>query len=365
MDTFAFLVHPQSLEDIYRVCGIARHLPPGLTQSLIKNLPPLKLADIRGIRSPLAEVQGFFMSVMLTPQQILQLPAGWVTRKIIRAGRKADKLGARIMGLGAYTSVAGDGGITVAKNLNIPLTTGNSLTAAAAIASIPPAAELMEIDLKNARLAVTATGRRGCPGMVIVRAAVRMLAGQISRIQLVGLDEGSLQRAAREIGDDTGSVDIASSAQVGPALSQADIVLVAAGASEMLIHPEDLKPGAVVCDIARPRETAEMVTRERDDVLAIDGGLWEIPGDVRSELDLGIPGHLAYSCIAETMVLALEGRFENYSLGKDLDHQKIVEIYQLALKHGFRLKALRAGEGTLDPSRAALIKAKARNRQLK
>ena len=42
--------------------------------------------------------------------------------------QKAEKLGAKIVGLGAFTAVVGDAGITVARNLNIPVTTGNSYT---------------------------------------------------------------------------------------------------------------------------------------------------------------------------------------------------------------------------------------------
>jgi predicted amino acid dehydrogenase len=43
--------------------------------------------------------------------------------------------------------------------------------------------------------------------------------------------------------------------------------------------------------------------------------------------------------MAETMVLAMEGRYESYSLGKQVRMEQIHEIAQLARKHGFRISA--------------------------
>ena len=37
----------------------------------------------------------------------------------------------------------------------------------------------------------------------------------------------------------------------------------------------------------------------------------------------------SYACMAETMILALEGRFENYSLGRDLTVSQVKEIARL------------------------------------
>ena len=45
----------------------------------------------------------------------------------------AERMGARIMGLGAFTKVVGDAGITVAHEADIAVTSGNSLTVAATL----------------------------------------------------------------------------------------------------------------------------------------------------------------------------------------------------------------------------------------
>ena len=63
----------------------------------------------------------------------------------------------------------------------------------------------------------------------------------------------------------------------------------------------------------------------------------DVPGEVDFGFDFGLPPGKAYACMAETMVLALEGRYECYSLGKEIQVGQVREIAQLARKHGFRV----------------------------
>ncbi len=56
-----------------------------------------------------------------------------------------------------------------------------------------------------------------------------------------------------------------------------------------MIEPKHLKPGAVVCDVARPRDVSKLVAEQRDDVLVIEGGMVEVPGPVDFHFDFGFP----------------------------------------------------------------------------
>ncbi len=76
--------------------------------------------------------------------------------KIIRAAQVAQDTGAKIVGLGAMTSVVGDQGITVAKHVDIAVTTGNSYTVWTAVEGAKQAAQL---DGHRSR-----AGARGRPG---------------------------------------------------------------------------------------------------------------------------------------------------------------------------------------------------------
>lgn len=46
---------------------------------------------------------------------MVELPEEFVMDRIIESGKIAQELGAKVVGLGAFTSIVGDAGITVAK----------------------------------------------------------------------------------------------------------------------------------------------------------------------------------------------------------------------------------------------------------
>ena len=127
-------------------------------------------------------------------------------------------------------------------------------------------------------------------------------------------------------------------------LAEAQLILTVTSAIHDIIHPEYLQPGSVVCDVARPRDVSAMVAAARDDILVIDGGMVDVPGPVNFHFDFGFPEGKVYACMAETMVLALEGRFEDYTIGKDITLERVNEITAIAEKHGFRLSGFRSFE---------------------
>jgi predicted amino acid dehydrogenase len=87
-----------------------------------------------------------------------------------------------------------------------------------------------------------------------------------------------------------------------------------------------------------------MVAATRNDILVIDGGMVDVPGSVDFHFNFGFPPGMAYACMAETITLALEGRFEDYTLGNGITRQRVDEIAALSAKHGFRLSGFRSFE---------------------
>ncbi len=125
-------------------------------------------------------------------------------------------------------------------------------------------------------------------------------------------------------------------------------------------YPEHLKPGAVVCDVARPRDVSKTVAEKRNDVLVIEGGLVEVPGRVDFHFDFGFPLKTSYACMAETIALALEGRYQNYSLGKDLTVPQVKEIERIARRRGFKLAGFRSFERAVTAEEIERIRFNAR-----
>jgi predicted amino acid dehydrogenase len=144
-------------------------------------------------------------------------------------------------------------------------------------------------------------------------------------------------------------------------------VITVTSAIDAVILPEFIKRGAVVCDVARPRDVSVRVAKERNDVLVIEGGVVSVPGDMRvpladkpsQEFNFGFPPGTAYACMAETMTLALEGRYESFTLGKEVSVAQVDEISALAEKHGFHLAGFRSFEKAVSPEAIDRIRKKA------
>jgi fatty aldehyde-generating acyl-ACP reductase len=282
------------------------------------------------------EVEGWFVACPFTPQRMMTLSPKTVYRKVIATAHLAEKLGAKLVGLGAYTSVVGDGGVTISRSVNVPVTTGDSYTVASAVEATKKAAEIMSIELSKATLAVV--GATGAIGAV----AAEMLAEDVPQIVLIGKRFDRLTEVKARCEKAGAEVLITSDLDL---LRQADLVLTVTSAVEAIVQPQHLKSGAVVCDVARPRDVSRAVAEQRDDVFVFEGGLVEIPGPEASfNFDFGFPPKTSYACMAETIALALEGRYENYSLGKDLTVAQVKEMADIARRHGFKLAGFRSFE---------------------
>lgn len=356
MDTFAFIIHPLDVRDVARKYPIAAKLPPRLVERLLCWMPPVNTAHITGIRSPYNEVEGWFVACPLTSRQMLALPEDYVLGKIIQAGRLAEKLGAKIVGLGAMTSVVGDAGITVAKHLRVPVTTGNSYTVATAVEGTKEAARLMGLELPRCHVAVV--GATGSIGAV----CARLLAREAGKLTLIARSVDKLKRLAHTILHESG-VAAELSSEPRKVLPSADVVVSVTSAVDTVIEPEDLKPGAVVCDVARPRDVSRRVAEVRDDVLVIEGGVVAVPGEVDFHFDFGYPRGVALACMAETMILALERRWESFTLGREITIEQVEEISLLARRHGFRLAGFRSFERPLSLEAIEAVRERAQARR--
>jgi hypothetical protein len=61
--------------------------------------------------------------------------------------------------------------------------------------------------------------------------------------------------------------------------------------------------------------------------------------------------------MAETIILALEGRYENFTLGPTITLAQVEEIAALARKHGFRLSGFRRFERVITEEEVERIRA--------
>ncbi len=350
-DTFAFIIHPiNPKRDVSRKWPwLGKLLTEDQVNFFSAYFPPVYISEINGARSEATgkEIKGWFIACPFTPQRMMQLPVNQVYNKIIACGRKAEKLGARILGLGAFTSVVGDAGVTIANRLEMPVTTGDSYTITMAVEAVRKAAQVMGIPLESATAAVV--GATGAIGSV----CAQMLADDVANLIVVGRRTDAINGVREKCEGHRASVRAGTNIDL---IYDADLVLTVTSAIDEVIYPEHLKPGAVVCDVARPRDVSKLVADKRDDVLVIEGGMVEVPGPVDFHFDFGFPPKMSYACMAETMALALEGRYEDYSVGKELTVAQAQEIGGICAKHGFRLSGFRSFERAVTDAQIARVR---------
>ncbi|MDQ2858339.1 MAG: shikimate dehydrogenase [Candidatus Eremiobacteraeota bacterium] len=362
---FAFVIHPTSLEDVvrYEPGAVGKGLP--LIEKIMEWMPAYAAAHVTGVRTPDGrETEGWFIAANFMPDSMLTLPRERVYRKILDAIELGASLGAEIAGLGAFTGVVGDAGITLAERSSIPLTTGNSLTIAAGVASLLRGAREMDVDLAHSTAVVIgATGSIGS-------ACVELLAPHVEQVVMVARNRTRLEKLVEQLRLRV-ACRLSISTDVREAVPQGRVVLTATSSTQELIEPSDLQPGAVVCELSLPHDVGRRVAVERPDVLVTEGGNMRVPGTPRfarvreegRDFDLGLPPATALACMSETMVLALEERRENYTLGRGIDLDKVREIETLAARDGFELAGMRAFDTAITSETIERIKAAARQRR--
>ncbi|MEA5091702.1 Aminotransferase PigE [bioreactor metagenome] len=349
MEKFAFILHPLVVDDFARKFPILRYVPDSFIEGAMKHVGPIKVSHITGVTSPYAEAEGWFIACPLTAKQMITLPEEYVTDKIIEAGKLGQELGAKIVGLGAFTSIVGDAGISIAKKLDIAVTSGNSYTVATALQGTEEAMKCLGRNLADAD--VTIVGATGSIGA----ACAKILSGKVRHMTLVARHKAPLEELAQELVTYVRE-GVEVSSDIKSSLKNADVVLTVTSAVDCLIEPGDLKSGAVVCDVARPRNVSKAVSASRKDVLVIEGGVIRVPGNVNFGFNFGFPPRTSYACMAETMLLALEGRYENFTLGRNITIEQIETISALADKHNFTLAGFRNFERPVTEEEIANVR---------
>jgi predicted amino acid dehydrogenase len=343
---FGFIVHPLSPKDVTRKYRWAGVLPDSLIEIFLERMSPVMMSHVPEVRSATgATTKGWFVGCPLTPRMMVdKLPIETVYAKIVEAVTVAANEGAQLVGLGAFTSVVGDGGLTIQHQAPVPVTTGNSYTVATAIDALVAACDAIEIDRRQAVLAVVgATGSIG-------KTCAQALAPQFGQTYLIGRDLERTQQLAQGVSGAIATTDFA-------ALNEADAIVSVTSSDTAVIMPHHLKPGSVICDVARPRDVSLLVSKERGDVLVIEGGVVEVPGRPDMGVDFRFPKGLVYACMAETMILALEDRPECFTIGKDVTLAQVEEISALAKKHGFKLAGFRSFERPVTDETLARVRA--------
>jgi predicted amino acid dehydrogenase len=313
-----------------------------------------------------AEAEGWLISVGGTPKEMLSRSPEFTYRRLLHAAKIAEKMGAQIMGLGAFTKVVGDAGITVARRADLPITTGNSYSASGALWAAADAMRrmgLLTINKHNKKVAAKTMviGASGSIGSV----SARLLAMSFDEVYLAGRTLSKLDELKASILKETPDAKVFTTIDYNELLSDMDMIVTStSGAGKEILDIMKVKPGCVITDVARPLDLPASDVAKRPDVLVIESGEIDLPTKVKGLKSIGLPPNVVYACLAETIVLALEGRFEVFTVGRDTEWEKVKEIYKLGLKHGMKLAAISGVKGVYSDEDIAKVVTLARKARL-
>ncbi|WP_353224601.1 saccharopine dehydrogenase NADP-binding domain-containing protein [Salinisphaera sp. C84B14] len=366
---FAFIIHPLSQQAIRKGLPLLPKSTPKRLMDQVEKaaamLPPMEYCKMTNIISPTgAEAEGWLIAVGGTPKEMLARSPEFTYRRLLAAADKAQKMGAQIIGLGAFTKVVGDAGMTVAQRANLPVTTGNSYSASGALWAAADAMRRMGLveTPKGGRVQAKAMviGATGSIGSV----SARLLAMTFDEVYLGGRDQDKLKALKASILEETPEAKVVAAADYEGHLAEMDmIVTTTSGAGKKVLDITRVKPGCVITDVARPLDLPPEECAKRPDVLVIESGEIELPSKVRGMRDIALPENIVYACLAETIVLALEGRFEAFTVGRDTEWRKVKEIYKLGLKHGMKLAPIAGVNGVYTDEDIARVVELARERR--
>ncbi len=363
LNRFAFVLAPQSrgVHKSNRTFeAIADMAPAGIigrVEQFVSGTSPSVYSPVRGIQSPSGETaEGWLISLGITPEDMETRSPEFLADRLLQAAKLAKSLGAQVMGISQLSKDLGIAAVTVAKSADIPITTGNNYVASSALWAAAAAVRRMGlIKLQQGKILKAKTmvvGATGAVGSI----CCRLLAKAFHEVFLVGRNIAKLMALQESIQRESPDVHIHVSTRADKFIHEMDVIVTAASGASKVLDITKVKPGCVICDVTRPMILSPEEVAQRPDVLVIKSGEIFLPGEAIQMKDIGLPPNVVPSGLAETIVLALEGRFEAFTLGSETEWEKVREVYRLGLKHGMQLASISGVNGVITDADIRRVK---------
>lgn len=349
--TYAFLIHPGSVDDLRHIDPALAGLSPAERAAMTYHLSAFPAGCV--LRAPTvhsrtgAAVDGYLIALPLLPSQMLRAGRPRMRAAIQRAVDLAAALGAQVVGLGGFTTPYSRRGIDVIGR-GPHITTGNSLTAVMAVKALCQYGRQRSTPLAQQRVGIV--GARGSVGALCARLlygkrprALVLVGNPHSPVQPLWDLAHSLRAHAQPSGEAAHPTELEVHSQLD-ALRGCELIVTASGAGRPLLESSHVSPGSIVCDVARPFDVGPAM-RARPDITVFDGGLVALP-DPRLSFGpgnlVGVPAGIQLACFSETILLALGDVRRDLGIGDDIPLADALSVADLAQQHGFRLAPLSA-----------------------
>lgn len=298
-----------------------------------------------------------------------------------------ENLNHTVLGLGSYTSIVSHNGLDLVSD-QVAITTGNALTVGMGARAILKSAQEHDLNLAEATMAVLGAGGNigsvysevladHVPHLVLIGRENRLARlhqtaasiykqahqsiqlGQVKKDSIAAfLQDHAIYKQWLTFNDNSEAAfeDLMSQFNAALAdqapvvvtsdmglLAKSNLILTCSNAPKPIVHSPMLgKHKTIICDVSVPQDVDDSVAQECDNVELIRGGLVRLPMNPEIEwmgnqcLGKGV----SYACMAETMLMGLEGHREHGSFGK-ISKQQVIKILNIADSHGFELAKIK------------------------
>lgn len=369
---FGYIVHYGYPEDLYREHSFLRKLSRVLSEEWRHNSFPIvnevvlnNFPIYRGLTK--SNLRGWVIFIPNYTKELL-LNGKLRKKKILQAALLAERLGAKIVGMGGLVASFAQGGQWLSEKIkNVGFTTGHAYTISNILEIMNKSIERVKLDVRRARIAIVGAAGSigsGCARLISERKPCEII---LFDLNLFDTSE-KLIRLKDQIRDISPGTKISMTFEFKD-IKKAHIVIVATNSPVSIIKPDYLKQGAIVIDDSFPKNVSKRILKKRNDIILLDGGIMQLPLSLDIFFARNMPDLMdapltravsckeTYGCFAEILVLSLYNYKKNYGLGySDITLAK--EVLSKAKKVGFSIAPLQAYDEAVDEDRFALRKRK-------
>ena len=349
---FGFLVHAREVEDIFRKFPALKIIPRGLLKIGMKYAPPIIASKITGLTTKESKpLDGYIFAITMTAKQMVE-DREFALKKINQAINYAQKKGVGIIGLGALTASFSKGGLAInSKGKPIGITTGRAYTTKTVTDYVKQC--IVEFGFNKSKVQIAIVGAGGSIGS----SCAKILAYYgIKNFLFIDLPKRAehLKQTIENIKMDQAEINIFISHSIHD-IKNADIIITATNAPEVLVVSEDLTPGTIIINDAQPSDVSIDVLKNRQDVLVIEGGVIHTPG-IKGHLNMGLADEEdTFCCLGEVLILAHNQHFEDFALG-ELDIKLINRIENMSEELSINLAKFQNSLGYISEEQIAYVK---------
>jgi predicted amino acid dehydrogenase len=362
---FGHIIHYGYPEDLYREYNFIEHMStmrshqwrqgsfPIVNEIIVRNIPSCN-------KSTKSEIRGWGIIITNYTQELIE-DNKLRKRKIFQAAKLAEKMGAKMVGMGGLVASFAQGGQWLSEQLpGIGFTTGHAYTIANIMEIFSQAAARVQLAIPKTTVAIV--GAAGSIGSGCAK-----LIGEYNPRKLILIDLNNFNISARlnEIASYVRRVnkrtDIKISTKISD-ISMADVIIVATNSTTSVIKNKYLKPGAIIIDDSFPKNVSRKTMERNKDILLLEGGMIRLPLSVEVLSARNMPDLMdapltrlisckeTYGCIAETLTLSIYRHRRNYGLGY-ADPVLAKQILSRARKVGFSAAPLQCFDESIDEKR--------------